>query len=54
MPADLPRMPRKLTRPAPDPASCLRSNIETAPLDVRDFDDRAVKFPMNDPDNMLS
>jgi len=45
-------MPKKPVRPAPDPALRLRPNIETAPLDVREFDDRAVKYLMEAPENL--
>ena len=45
-------MSKKPVRPAPDPPLRLRPNIETAPLDVREFDDRAVKYLMEAPENL--
>ena len=45
-------MPKKPVRPAPDPPLRLRPNIETAPLDVREFDDRAVKYLMEAAENL--
>jgi hypothetical protein len=45
-------MPKKPMRPAPDPTLRSRPNIETAPLDVREFDDRAVKYLMEAPENL--
>ena len=45
-------MPRKPTRRAPEPVPGLSRNLETAPLDVREFDDRAIKWIMECPENL--
>jgi hypothetical protein len=45
-------MPKKRTQPGSDPVPPLHPNIEIARLDVREFDDRAVKYLLEAPENL--
>jgi hypothetical protein len=45
-------MPRKSTRPGPEPTPGSTRNIDTAPLDVREIEDRGIKWIMECPENL--
>ena len=45
-------MPRKSTRPDPEPAPGHSRNLDKAPLDVRELEDRGIKWIMECPENL--